>query len=78
VDGWIVAMPLGAPPSPFGVPIVKNARVLELPVEDDNVNIAAMYRSMLHGLPVVNGYAGYVPPHASVFSGRCTARIRPR
>src|SRR4029079_4446803 len=42
------------------------ARVLELPVDDDTVNIAAMYRGMLHGLPVVNGYAGYVSPHARV------------
>jgi hypothetical protein len=66
IDGWIVPMPLGAPPRPFGVPIVNGARVLELPVEDDTVNIAAMYRGMLHGLPVVNGYAGYVPPHAGV------------
>jgi len=66
VDGWIVAMPLGAPPRPFGIDVAKNARVLELPLDDDNVNIAAMYRGTLHGLPVVNGYAGYVPPHTVV------------
>jgi hypothetical protein len=66
VDGWIVAMPLGAPPRPFGVETVAGARVLELPLDDDNVNVAAMYRGMLHGRPVVNGYAGYVPPHTVV------------
>jgi hypothetical protein len=66
VDGWIVAMPLGAPPRPFGMPTVANARVLELPMTDDNVNVAAMYRGTHHRLPVVNGYAGYVPPHAVV------------
>jgi hypothetical protein len=65
-DGWIGAMPLGAPPRPFGVETAANGRVLELPMTDDNVNVAAMYRSMLHGMPVVNGYAGYVPPHAVV------------
>jgi hypothetical protein len=66
VDGWIVAMPLGAPPGPLGIPTVAGARVLELPFDDDNVNVAAMYRETLHGLPVVNGYAGYVPPTAIV------------
>jgi hypothetical protein len=65
-DGWIVAMPLGAPPRPFGSPLARHAVVLELPVSDANVNVSAMYRGMLHGLPVVNGYAGYVPPHASI------------
>ena len=65
-DGWITAMPLGAPPRPFGSDIGRQGRVLELPVTDDNVNIAAMYRGILHRLPVVNGYAGYVPPHAAI------------
>lgn len=66
VDGWIVPMPLGVPPRPFGVPVTAGARVLELPLTDDNVNVSAMYRGILHGLPVVNGYAGYIPPHAVV------------
>jgi hypothetical protein len=65
-DGWIVAMPLGAPPRPFGVPLERNARVLELPLSDGAVNVGAMYRGMQHRLPVVNGFAGYVPPHAGV------------
>jgi hypothetical protein len=74
VDGWIVPLPLGAPPRPFGVPIVAGARVLELPVDDDAVNIAAMYRETLHGLPVVNGYAGYVPPTATVIDWALSRR----
>jgi len=65
-DGWITAMPLGVAPRPFAAPLAKNGIVLELPVTDDGVNVAALYRGMLHRLPVVNGYAGYVPPHASV------------
>ena len=65
-DGWIAAMPLGVPPRAFAAPLDPRGVVLELPVTDDNINVGAMYRGMLHGLPVVNGYAGYVPPHASV------------
>jgi hypothetical protein len=65
-DGWIVAMPLGVPPAPFAVTLAKDGHVLELPTTDDNVNVGAMYRGTLHRLPVVNGYAGYVPPHAGV------------
>lgn len=65
-DGWIMAMPLGTPPRPFGVPSVRGAHVLELPTDDEAVNVAAMYRQTIHGMPVVNGYAGYVPPHARV------------
>jgi hypothetical protein len=63
VDGWITAMPLGAPTRPFGIELPADAQVLELPIDDATVNVAAMYRGMLHGRPVVNGYAGYVPPH---------------
>ena len=66
VDGWIVAMPLGTPPRSFGVASIRGAHVLELPMDDDAVNVAAMYRQTLHGMPVVNGYAGYIPPHAGV------------
>jgi hypothetical protein len=66
LDGWIRPMPLGVPPRPFDLPLTRGAHVLELPLDDDNVNVAAMYRVTLHGLPVVNGYAGYVPPHMGV------------
>ena len=65
-DGWITAMPLGVPPRPFAATLARNGIVLELPVTDDAVNVAALYRGMTHRLPVVNGYAGYVPPHAAV------------
>lgn len=65
-DGWIVAMQMGAPPRPFGITLARDGRVLELPMTDAGLNVAAIYRGMLHGLPVVNGYAGYIPPHAAV------------
>lgn len=64
-DGWIVAMPLGVPPRDLGVPTT-DARVLELPFDDAAVSVQALYRGMSHRMPVVNGYAGYVPPHATV------------
>jgi hypothetical protein len=66
VDGWILPMPLGTPPHALGTPLGSGAHVLELPLDDDGVNIAAMYRATMHGLPVVNGYAGYMPPHTAV------------
>lgn len=65
-DGWIAAMPLGVPPRAFAAALDRRGVVLELPITDDTVNIGALYRGMLHRLPVVNGYAGYVPPHASI------------
>ena len=65
-DGWVEPMPLIAPPRLFADTVDKNARVLELPVTDERVNINALYRGMLHRVPVVNGYAGYTPPHARV------------
>ena len=38
------------------------AAVLELPLGEER-DTSAMYRAMTHGLPVVNGYSGYPPPH---------------
>lgn len=64
-DGWILAMPLGIPPQDLGVPRT-DARVIELPFDDAMVSVEALYRGMSHRMPVVNGYAGYVPPHANV------------
>jgi hypothetical protein len=37
--------------------------VLELPAVRTDRDTAAMFRSMGHHRPVVNGYSGYVPPH---------------
>ena len=64
-DGMIAGMPLGVPPGQL-VLRDRNARILSLPFEDGRVSVFAMYQSMRHRLPVVNGYAGYVPPHADV------------
>ena len=63
LDGWTDPIPLRAPPGRFELPDVKDAVVVELPVDDSLVNTGAMYRAMLHGRPTLNGYSGHTPPH---------------
>ncbi len=58
-------MPLGVPPSKLDLP-GPGGRVLALPFEDERVSVYAMYQSMAHRRPVVNGYSGYVTSHADV------------
>jgi hypothetical protein len=62
-DSWILPMPLAAPPARVVLPNVPNATVLELPADDSAINVAAMYRAIAHGRPLVNGYSGHNPPH---------------
>jgi hypothetical protein len=66
-DGAIAGMPLGFPPGQLALE-ARNARVLALPFEEGRVSVFAMYQSMSHRLPVVNGYAGYVPSSADVIT----------
>jgi hypothetical protein len=63
VDGWIRPMPLEVPPARVILPDAPNALVLELPPDDLIVDVPAMYRAMLHGRPLVNGFSGHRPPH---------------
>jgi hypothetical protein len=65
VDGMISGMPLGVPPSQLPIP-EPGGRVLALPFGEGRVSVYAMYQSMAHRRPVVNGYSGYVTPHADV------------
>jgi hypothetical protein len=65
VDGAIAGMPLGVPPSQLAIP-ESGARVLALPFEDSRVSVSAMYQSIAHRRPVVNGYSGYTTSHAEV------------
>jgi hypothetical protein len=64
-DGAIAGMPLGVPPPRITLREA-GARMLVLPFEDGRASVAAMYQSMSHRLPVVNGYSGYIPSHANV------------
>ncbi|HXG57042.1 MAG TPA: hypothetical protein VNJ03_16815 [Vicinamibacterales bacterium] len=63
LDGWTVSIPLTTPAARFVLPGVKDSAVLELPADESPVNISAMYRAILHGRPLVNGYSGHTPPH---------------
>jgi len=60
-DGWAVVPVVDVPPS-IRVPLTGDL-VVELPRRDHTDDVAAMYRGMAHGRPVVNGYSGYSPPH---------------
>ena len=64
-DGAIDGMPLGVPPGAFTLPD-RDGRLLALPFLDLTAITTVMYASMSNGMPVINGYAGYVPPSADV------------
>ncbi len=64
-DGAIAGMPLVVPPGRLAF-VERGGRLLSLPFEDLRWTIRSMYQSMPDRLTVVNGYAGYVPPHANV------------
>ena len=64
-DGAIAGMPLVVPPGRLAY-VERGGRLLSLPFEDLRWTIRAMYQSMPDRLTVVNGYAGYVPPHVDV------------
>ena len=62
IDGAITAMPMGVPPGRLAY-VERGGRLLYLPFDDLRLSVRAMYQSMPDRLTVVNGYAGYVPPH---------------
>jgi hypothetical protein len=74
-DGWI-RLPLVTAPQPIfaespgragspwaAVPGAEVRAVVELPAGEPVVDFPALYRSMSHRLPVVNGFSGFAPPH---------------
>jgi hypothetical protein len=62
-DGWLDRLPIHEAPADVALPARGSAAsVLELPLGEER-DTSAMYRAMAHGLPVVNGYSGYPPPH---------------
>ncbi len=67
-DGWILAMPLPHVPARFAAleSLPPGTSVLELPLGGNDEDTAAMYRSIFHGRPVVNGYSGYSPRHYDI------------
>jgi hypothetical protein len=67
-DGWLEEMPLVPIPSRFRLPVLDNAAVLELPFDDPAISAAAMYRSISHRHPLINGYSGHFPPHHALLA----------
>ena len=65
-DTWLSAMPLVDTPKPFRALACgghASGPIVELPLGYTYPDVAAMYRQMSHGRPLVNGYSGYFPPH---------------
>ncbi|MEO5741236.1 MAG: discoidin domain-containing protein [Vicinamibacterales bacterium] len=75
-DTWMAAMPLAETPKTF--PALKCAQdggpIVELPLGYTYPDVAAMYRQMSHGRPLVNGYSGYFPPHYAALRFGLTLR----
>jgi hypothetical protein len=68
-DGWVSDFPLVPVPAAWAAERCAGAAtdraLMALPLGRPYLDVAAMYRSMSHGRPVVNGYSGYFPPHYS-------------
>ncbi len=67
VDGMTRPVPIVPPPGKI-LPGAPQAAVMELPIDETDISVHAMYRSMFHRQPLVNGYSGYFPPHYNVLS----------
>ena len=68
VDGWPDPVELHAPPGRVVLPDIKDAVVLELPLDRPAVGTAAMYRMIDHGRPLLTGYSGHFPRYHGIFS----------
>ncbi|MBI3402495.1 MAG: discoidin domain-containing protein [Acidobacteria bacterium] len=64
-DSWIHGLAIVPIPDRLAVEerLPGNAPILELPLGEPLPDLAAMYRAMYHGHPVVNGWSGYFPVH---------------
>lgn len=66
-DGWIRELPLPVvPQSRYPIPSDRRPVVMELPLGKVSSDTAALYRATVHGMPTLNGYNGYEPPHYQV------------
>ncbi|OFW21173.1 MAG: hypothetical protein A3G21_11110 [Acidobacteria bacterium RIFCSPLOWO2_12_FULL_66_21] len=72
-DGWMKPMPLVTPPGRLSLDVPREAALLVLPVDDTESSAAAMYSTMTHGHPLINGYSGYFPAHYQIL-GTALAR----
>jgi hypothetical protein len=67
-DGVTEPVPVLTPPGRVILPGSHDPAVVELPMDNIYVSVAAMYRSIFHGQPLVNGYSGHFPPHYNVLT----------
>jgi hypothetical protein len=67
-DGMTRPVPVVPPPGKVILPGSQQAAVVELPLENTDVSIEAMYRSIFHRQPLVNGYSGHFPLHYRALS----------
>jgi hypothetical protein len=67
-DSWTFTCPMPTVPPFLELPgsVPDAAAVLELPLGNVGSDISAVYRSIAHRHPVVNGYSGYEAPHYRV------------
>jgi hypothetical protein len=68
VDGVTRPIPLISPPGKLPFPFSRQTAVIELPIDDPFTSLKAMYRSIYHRQPIVNGYSGHAPPHYNILS----------
>jgi hypothetical protein len=68
VDGMTRPVPVVPPPGRVVLPGSRQAAVMELPIDNTDISVAAMYRSTFHHQPLINGYSGHFPPHYNVLS----------
>ena len=67
-DGMTGPVPVVQAPGKVLLPGSAQTAVIELPLDNTVVSIEAMYRSIFHRQPLVNGYSGHFPPHYRALS----------
>ena len=74
-DTWVPRMPLGPAPDVWSPARTQGfAAVLELPLGGTGEDVSAMYRTVFHHRPTINGYSGYSPPHYDALRAALTNR----
>jgi hypothetical protein len=75
LEGWVARLPTEAAAAPMTLAGANRAAaMLELPSDSLYDDTAAMLRAVGHGLPTVNGFSGYSPPHYVPMQGAIQAR----
>ena len=67
-EGMTGPVPVVQAPGKVLLPGSAQTAVIELPLDNTGVSIEAMYRSIFHRQPLVNGYSGHFPPHYRALS----------